>query len=60
MVKKEGLMDDTFITMIMRWRLTSGFIVCNEVRINSDDEKGIESLSQHIIRSFFALEKLSR
>ena len=32
--------------------------VHNEVRIKPDDEKGIESLSQYIIRNTFSLEKL--
>jgi hypothetical protein len=58
MLKKEGLIDDTFITMIMKWRYTSGFSVHNEVRIKPDDAKGIENLSQYIIRNTFSLEKL--
>lgn len=58
MLKKEGLIDDTFITMIMKWRYTSGFNVHNEVRIKPDDAKGIENLSQYIIRNSFSLEKL--
>ncbi len=58
MLKKEGLIDDTFITMIMKWRYTSGFSVHNEVRIKPDDDKGIENISQYIIRNSFSLEKL--
>jgi hypothetical protein len=58
MLKKEGLLDDTFITMIMKWRYTSGFSVHNEVRIKPDDDKGIKNLSQYIIRNTFSLEKL--
>lgn len=58
MLKKEGLIDDAFIAMIMKWRYTSGFNVHNEVRIKPDDEKGIENLSQYIIRNTFSLEKL--
>lgn len=58
MLKKEGLVDDDFITMILKWRHTSGFSVHNEVRIKPDDAKGIENLSQYIIRNSFSLEKL--
>ncbi len=58
MLKKEGLIDDAFKTMIMKWRHTSGFSVHNEVRIKPDDDKGIENLSQYIIRNSFSLEKL--
>lgn len=58
MLKKEGLRDDGFIRMIMKWRHTSGFNVHNEVRIKPDDEKGIENLSQYIIRNTFSLEKV--
>jgi len=58
MLKKEGLIDDTFIKMLMSWRHVSGFNVHNEVRIKKDDEKGIENLAQYIIRNTFSLEKL--
>lgn len=58
MLKKEGLIDDDFIRMIMKWQHTSGFNVHNEVRIKPEDEKGIENLSQYIIRNTFSLEKL--
>ena len=58
MLKKEGLIDDIFIEMIMKWRHTSGFNVHNEVRIQLEDEQGIENLSQYIIRNTFSLEKL--
>ncbi len=50
MLEKEGLIDDTFISMILNWRHTSGFSVHNQVRIKADDDKGIENLSQYIIR----------
>ena len=33
MLKKEGLVDDSFIKMIMSWRHTSGFKVHNQVQI---------------------------
>ena len=58
MLKKEGLIDDAFIKMLMSWRHVSGFNVHNEVKINPDDAKGIENLSQYIIRNSFSLEKL--
>jgi hypothetical protein len=58
MLKKEGLIDDAFITMIMKWQHTSGFNVHNEVRIRPNDDKGIQNLSQYIIRNTFSLEKL--
>jgi hypothetical protein len=58
MLKKEGVIDDTFIKMIMSWRYTSGFNVHNPVRIKPDDEQGMENLSQYIIRNTFSLEKL--
>lgn len=54
MLKKEGLIDDAFIIMIMKWRHTSGFNVHNQVRIKPDDEKGIENLYQYIIRNTFS------
>ena len=53
MLKKEGLIDDIFIKMLMSWQHVSGFNVHNEVRIKPDDEKGMEKLSQYIIRNAF-------
>ena len=58
MLKKEGIIDDAFVKMLMGWRHVSGFNVHNEVRIKPSDEKGIENLSQYIIRNIFSLEKL--
>jgi len=58
MLKKEGLIDDSFIKMLMSWQHVSGFNVHNEVRIKPNDEKGMENLSQYIIRNTFSLEKL--
>ncbi len=43
---------------IMSWWYISGFSVHNEVRIKTDDEKGIENLAQYIIRNAFSLAKL--
>ncbi len=59
MLKKEGLIDDTFIKMLLSWQHVSGFNVHNEVRIKPDDEKGMENLSQYIIRNTFSLAKLN-
>ncbi len=59
MLKKEGLLDDKFITMIMRWSHSSGFSVDNSVRIGRDDETGITNLAQYIIRSPFSTAKLN-
>jgi len=59
MLEKEGRIDDAFIKMIMAWRHNSGFSVHNEVRIQPGDTKGIENLSQYIIRNTFSLNKLS-
>jgi len=58
MLKKEGLIDDTFIEMLMSWHHVSGFNIHNEVRISPNDEKGVENLAQYIIRNTFSLEKL--
>jgi hypothetical protein len=59
MLKKEGLIDDKFITMIMKWRHSSGFSVNNSVRIARDDENGITNLAQYIIRSPFSVSKIN-
>ena len=42
MLKKEGLIDDSFIKMIMFWRHNSGFSVHNQVRIKPSDDRGID------------------
>jgi len=59
MLKKEGLIDDDFISMIMQWRHTSGFSVDNSVCIAKDDEIGITNLSHYIIRSPFSTDKIN-
>jgi hypothetical protein len=59
MLKKEGLIDNAFIAMIMKWRHTSGFSVDNSVRIARDDAVGVTNLAQYIIRSPFSIAKLS-
>lgn len=58
MLKKEGLINDTFMKMILKWRHTSGFSVHKEVQIKPDDDKGVENLFQYIIRNAFSLKKL--
>ncbi len=58
MLKKEGLIDDAFITMIMKWRHNSGFNVHNQVWIKPEDEKGIENLSHYVIRNTFSNSKI--
>ncbi len=58
MLKKEGLIDDAFIKMIMKWGHNSGFSVHHKVRIKPEDEKGIENLSQYIIRNTFSNSKI--
>ena len=59
MLKKEGLIDDAFIAMIMKWCHTSGFNVDNSVNIARDDDKGITSLAQYIICSPFSTKKIT-
>ena len=44
MLKREGLIDDTFIAKIMKWRHTSGFSAHNGMQIKRDDEQGKEAL----------------
>ncbi len=58
MLKKEGLIDEDIIKMILKWRHTSGFSVDNSVRIKKDDSQGLTNLAQYIIRSPFSLSKL--
>ncbi len=59
MLKEEGLVDDAFIAMVVTWRHTSGFSVDNSVCIARNDEAGITSLAQYIIRSPFSTKKIS-
>lgn len=56
---KEGVIDDSFIAMLMKWQHTSGFNVDNSVHIARGDEKGITAPAQYIIRHPFSLNKLS-
>ena len=57
MLKRNELIDDQFIAMIMKWRHTSGFSVDNSVCIARDDEVGVTNLAQYIIRSPFSISK---
>lgn len=59
MLKDEGRLDDTLIKKIHTWRHNSGFSVHNEVRLQAGDAKGIENVTQYIIRNTFSLDKLS-
>ena len=59
MLKREGLIGDTFIANLMKWRHTSGFSVHNSVRIAAKDETGITNLAQYIMRSPFSTAKLN-
>ncbi|MCB2215830.1 MAG: transposase [Desulfobulbaceae bacterium] len=58
MLKKEGLLDDVFSKMIMKWRHNSGFNVHNQVLIKPEDEKWVENLPQYIIRNAFTNAKI--
>jgi len=58
MLKKEGLIDDSFIKMIMRWRHNSGVSVHNKVRIKPGGEQGMDNLAQYMIRNTFSLAKV--
>lgn len=60
MLRKEGLVDDAFIRMIMQWRHTSGFSVHNQVRLARADAKWQESLAQYIIRNKRVCETSTR
>lgn len=57
-LRKEGLIDDDFIRMIIEWLHTSGFSVHNKVRMARDDSKGQEALAQYISRNPFSLKKI--
>ena len=59
MLKREGLIGDTFIANLMKWRHTPGFSVHNSVRIAAKDETGITNLAQYIMRSPFSTAKLN-
>jgi Putative transposase len=56
---KEGVIDDGFVAMLMKWNHTSGFNVDNSVRIAKDDQVGLSNLAQYIIRNPFSLVKLT-
>jgi hypothetical protein len=56
---KEGVIDDSFVAMLMKWNHTSGFNIDNSVRIAKDDQVGLTNLAQYIIRNHFSLAKLT-
>jgi hypothetical protein len=59
MLKKEDLVDDKFIAMILKWRHTSGFSVDKGVRIAKNDQKGRTAVAQYILRSPFSAAKIT-
>ena len=59
MLVKEGVIDESFVSMLMKWNHTSGFNVDNSVRIEKGDQAGLTNLAQYIIRNPFSLAKLS-
>lgn len=59
MLKKEGVKDDAFISMILKWRCISGFNVDSSVRIARDDQAGLTALAHYIIRGSFSTAKLT-
>lgn len=58
MLRKEGLVDDEFIRMIMKRCHAPGFSVRNKVRIGREDVKGQKALARYIIRNPFTVQKL--
>jgi hypothetical protein len=58
MLQEEGKIDDGLIRMLIQWRHVSGFNIHNGVKIGRYDDKGRESLAQHIIRNPFSMEKI--
>jgi len=56
---KEGVIDESFVAMLMKWNHTSGFNVDNSVRIAKDDQAGLTNLAQYIIRNPFSQAKLT-
>lgn len=58
MLLNEGLIDEEFIRIIMRWRYTSGFSVHKGEQLACDDGDGQETLAQYVIRNPFSVEKI--
>ncbi len=58
MLKKEGKINDDLIRKLSQWK-HSGFSVHNGVRIEKDNKKGREALSQYISRNVFNQERVT-
>jgi len=57
-LKKAGLIDESFITRIMQWRHVSGFSVDNSVSVARGDDVGLTTLARYILRNPFSTAKL--
>ena len=58
MLKKEGKINDDLINKLSQWK-HSGFSVHNGVRIEKDNNKAREALSQYIARNAFSQERVT-
>ncbi len=59
MLQRKGLIDNSLIGNLMKWRHTSGFSVHNGVRLARDDSKGQTAVAQYILRNPFAQGKIA-
>lgn len=59
MLVKEGMIDESFVAILMEWNHTSGFNVDNSVRIEKGAYAGVTNLAQYIVRNPFSLAKLT-
>jgi len=57
--RERGLFTREFVAKLMTWRHTSWFNVHNGVRIDAGDRKGLESLTQNIVRNPFSTAKIA-
>jgi len=58
-LRERGLVTQEFVAKLMAWRHTSGFSVHNGVRIGAGDRKGLESLTQYVVRNPFSTAKMT-
>lgn len=58
MLKKEGLLSDERIKLLLSWRHT-GFSVDASVRVDAGDTKALERVARYILRPPVSLERLS-
>jgi hypothetical protein len=58
MLVAEKKIGSELVEKLLSWK-NSGFSVHNQIRIQSRDDRGRESLAQHILRSPFSLEKMT-